>query len=283
MKPKINYGLVDSLPDPQDFTLGTINKPVLNTLADWRAFTPEFEKQIGTWEDTYGCVTFSALNCLEILFYMQYKFFVNFSDRFTVKMSGTVPGRGNTFKRVADSIRNDGFLMEEDYPWDRKSNEQYYQEIPDYYGSIQYPYSTLKRRAQLLGESYDIGYEWVGWNGVSRETLREALKYGPLQVTVFAWLAPKKGVYDYYNESVNHAVTLVAVNPDDSCVIFDSYDSSFKTLSPKFYIGAALLYSIKLKTVNPVTFATLFKVNQGRWPILREYIEYKRTGILPFI
>lgn len=280
---KQNYGLVDSLPDPKDYTLGAVQKSVLLKSGDWTVFTPIFERQIGTYTDTWACVTFSALNCLEILFAKRYGFEVNFSDRFTAKKSGTIPGRGNTLKRVADSIRNDGFLMEEDYYWNRKSQENYYQSVPSYYGAIQYPQTTLTNRAKILRDSYEISYEWVGWNGLSRDQLREALQYGPLQVTVMAWKAPKKGVYDYVDQNINHAVTLLKVNKDDSLVIFDSYDSAVKVLSKRFYIGHAMLFSLKIRSLNPVTFANLYFTNHGKLPKLGDYSHYLRTGFLPFI
>ena len=280
---KVNYGLVDSLPDPKDYHFGSLEKKVLEKNGDWTPFLPEFEKQVGTYQDTWACVTFSALNCLEIIFKRRYNFEVNFSDRFTAKMSGTIPGKGNTLKRVADSIRNDGFLLEEDYYWDRKSKEKYYQRIPDYYGNIQYPHTPLKGRANIIRDSYEVSYEWVGWNGLSREQLSEALIYGPLQVTVMAWKAPKNGVYDYTDQNINHAVTLLRVNKDGSLVIFDSYDDSIKVLSKRFYIGHAMQFSLDIRSLNPVTFANLYLTNHGRLPKLREYSEYLRTGFLPFI
>lgn len=279
------YGFIPSLPDPNDYRLGSVQKEVKNPLRDWTAFAPVIEYQRGKYLDTYGCVTFSALNCLEILFKQEYKFEINFSDRFTVVMSETVPGWGNSFKRVAHSIRHDGLLIEEYYPWDRDSNESYYQPIPDYYRDYKYPATPLKERAKLVADNYDIAYEWVGFNGVTRDQLRDGLQYGPLQVSVKAWGRPNEnGVYDYRDANTNHAVTLLRVNDDDSCVILDHYDAIVKTLSKNFYIGDAMLFSLQLKKkLSPWYFATLYMVKYGKLPPMREWMNYNKTGILPFI
>ena len=115
-----------------DFLLGAISYE--EVCEDWTPFLPKGEKQHGLYFDTMACVTFSALNIIEIqLNFMvanslmseeSVKFFsdegyllngqFNFSDRFTAKMSGTTKD-GNYLQKVWDSIRNHGLLSEKDW------------------------------------------------------------------------------------------------------------------------------------------------------------------------
>src|SRR6185436_3344551 len=97
---------------------------------DWTPYLPVFESQSYKYFDPFDCVTRSATNCLEILWKRRYGDEVNFSDRFTAKMSGTTP-IGNTFVNVGDSIRHDGLVPEVDYtaPFDLISRDEYYKAI----------------------------------------------------------------------------------------------------------------------------------------------------------
>ena len=68
-----NYGLIDGDPNPSgnDYIAGIGNGivyDIFNEARDWTAFLSRSEKQSGVYFDTYGCVSFSALNCLDVIF-----------------------------------------------------------------------------------------------------------------------------------------------------------------------------------------------------------------------
>ncbi|MBI4029169.1 MAG: hypothetical protein HY376_02285, partial [Candidatus Blackburnbacteria bacterium] len=112
----MNYGLIESIPSPTDLLLGEQSPDVLSPARDFGQFLPVVEYQKRNFE-TSACVTFSGLNSIETLLKVKYRLDFNFSDRFTAKMSKTIPGWGNTFVRVANSVRHDGVVDETFLPW----------------------------------------------------------------------------------------------------------------------------------------------------------------------
>ena len=107
-----NFGLILSDPKPTDYMFGgetQVQGIELQPDGQWKDYLPVGEKQHSVYFDTMACVTFSALNALEILIKRQYGIDINFSDRFTAKMSGTTTN-GNYLYKVGDSIRKDGFV-----------------------------------------------------------------------------------------------------------------------------------------------------------------------------
>jgi len=166
----------------------------------------------------HNCVTYSATNANEILIKRQYGIDYNFSDRFIAKMSGTTT-QGNYLYKVADSIRKDGWVEEQEYPYPREQREpaftwnDYYQDIPQ----------ILKDIALLNLKDTLIQYEQLG-----KDFFKEALKQAPLQVTVRAWY-DTNGDLIYENSDptkVNHAVVLVGYKENDYWLIYDSYQNN---------------------------------------------------------
>ncbi len=187
----LNSGVRIRKPLKTDYIAGVSSKisyEVINPSGDWTEFLPSAERQSGALFDTMACVTFSALNSLET----QLNFLirtgldndkfrwlndngyvedgkVNFSDRFTAKMSGTT-NKGNYLGNVWDSIRNQGILPEKDWKFDLPTFDwnKYYEEIPQ----------ELKNKALKFKELFDVQYEWVtGISGVE-----DQLKHAPIQI-----------------------------------------------------------------------------------------------------
>src|SRR5258708_12996 len=99
----INHGIIEGQ-RPEDFVAGSftfIAWEERNPTGNWKPYLPAKEIQYGK-EDSQGCVSFSALNCLEI----QEKFLTskenNYSDRWTAKRSGTTH-EGNYLYKVGDT------------------------------------------------------------------------------------------------------------------------------------------------------------------------------------
>ena len=170
-------GYIQEKYKPQDDWFGgvsrTAGKEVYNESGQWDEYLPVKEIQAGRFMGSQACVSFSALNCLEILYKFEFEKEINWADRFTAKMSGTTY-KGNTFSKVADTIRKKGVVLEEDWPFDRNTMtwEAYYSDIPQ----------EVADKGKAWAEENEVTYEWVVPYGT--EKLVEALKHAPLQVSV---------------------------------------------------------------------------------------------------
>lgn len=199
---------------------------------------PENEEQIGVYFDDYGCVSRSFLNGLEVLvdkdlaYYRSEnrKFLLtnyyknekpNFSDRDLVVLSGTEIGRGNNGQKVLDTANDKGIIPESLASWDFKNRDPKVN-VPEVY----YLYKRDKN-GQLVASEFNERFQIVGeWT--SRAKLKDAMKYGAVQVYVNAWHKNSQGKYYNPNGKTNHAV--LACNYDKK-QIYDSYDPFIKELS----------------------------------------------------
>lgn len=236
MVPK-NYGLIETSPSPKDWRFGaapTSMEPLVPS-RDWLKWKPTGEKQNFGFE-TYACVSFSAWNCIETLYYRKYGRKPNWSDRFTAKMSDTVLGYGNTAAKVAESIRKDWSVQESRYPFKAKTDAEYYKPIT----------KTLINLAVKEKPKYSYSWHWVAWGGdLKREVLWDALQYAPLQVSVLAWEQPKNGIYvRSESDQTNHMVTILKGIWGVRWTIFDHYDKELKDLEWDFRFGSALQHLI---------------------------------------
>lgn len=243
------YGLLEQkIAFAKDWRAGGVSgvdKVVLREDGNYTAFLPTVEYQIGTYFDTLSCVTFSALNVVETVAKVKGIDF-NRSDRFTSKMSGTTK-EGNYLRSVAESIRLQGTVDEAEWPYPRTQRSPIF-DWDDFYTDI--PLETQHSALQWLTE-YSVQWEWV-----RPEDVREALKYGPLQVMVKAW--PKPGADGLYDDGGskerNHAVTLFNAT-DDYYEIFDHYQIERKKLVPNYDFKAAIQYFLVKKKPMALTIA----------------------------
>ena len=192
-----------------DYISGVLPYEERNPDGNWEQYLPSGEWQGNKSADTMACVSFSALNSLET----QYKFYTgqekNFSDRFTATMSGTTR-QGNYLWKVADSIRHDGVVEEQDYPapenytWDA-----YYTAVP----------IEIINKAKLFLHSWKVEYEWID---ISKDSLIYHLKHAPIQVVfpnhaVLGFYSTQQVIkyFDSYapyikeRESITHAMKIV--------------------------------------------------------------------------
>ncbi len=215
--PKDNTGLLEGI-RPSDWLAGSIPYEVRQSDGDWRGFLPVEEHQYSENTDTMACVSFSANNSMEIQYKQQTGSDINFSDRFLAKMSGTTP-QGNYLNKVADTIRNIGLVLENEWPapahytWD-----SYYAPIPQ----------EVINKAQKL----DIAYEWVPADPTS---LKYHLKHAPIQITI---------PLPY----PNHAVVLVHLD-GNTAYYFDTYAPYLKTMDVS-KIQSALKIVLKGQTMS---------------------------------
>lgn len=201
----MNYGIIPQPQKSKNFIAGWITslpQEPINPSGDWRPYLPAYETQNkGTGFDTMSCVSFAALNTLETLHKFRYQTEMNWSDRFTAKMSGTTV-RGNWFTQVWDSIRKDGLVPEEDWPYEGDSWTEYHSIIPE----------DIVTEGLRASGRYEIGYEFIAFT--SLPNLRAGLKRGPLEIAIGTEQNPSY-----------HAITLAHIDDDDNRWVFDHYPS----------------------------------------------------------
>ena len=232
------YGLLEQIqPSIKDWRAGGITgktKVILREDGDYSKFLPEKEYQKAVLFDSYSCITFSALNCIETIAKVQYGLDWNLSDRFTAKMSNTTKN-GNYFAYVAESIRKHGVVNEEVWPFPRKQIspaytwDNHYEDIPD----------------EVRAEGLKWLEEWkVEWEWVPMRLIPEHLKYGPMQVGVLAWPYKKNGLYhDGGDIRRNHGV-MYYNHEEDYEEIYDHYDDVKKKLVPGYDFRSAIQFSL---------------------------------------
>jgi len=235
-----NYGFIIEEPKKEDYILGSKQLPkiVLQPDGQWGDCLPVFEAQRKKIE-TMACVSFSALNCLETLHYKLLGIAYNRSDRFTAKMSGTNPYKGNSMRNVAESVRKHGTVEEK--LWDY----EYIENLSTYYKTI--PDSIIQKGKDWLKE-YNVGYEWIYDSGLSiaqkQDRLIEALQYSPIQVAVYAYGKQKGGIYIEEGRNANHAVVIYGYKKGEYWKIFDSYKNEFKKFAWNYNFKYAMRFNL---------------------------------------
>jgi hypothetical protein len=245
---KINFGLDLTKNEqekirPTNKILGAVDKQVLRPDGQWLDQSPECEIQKTDTDDLMDCVTESSINAEKLILERKFNVKKNGSQRFRAKMSGTTHN-GNSLYAVANSARKDGSVLETDWPRDRSMSwNEYYATIPQ----------AIKNLGLKFLDNYEVSYEQVPTN---TNALKDALKYGPVQVIGYAW-ASDNGIYYDYGYTPNHAFLLVGYKPNGNWLVYDSYPTDFiidsnstkqeftKELDKNFHFGDAMLYSFK--------------------------------------
>lgn len=174
---------------------------VLVDNGDWQPHLVEFETQRKSY-DGYICVSMANNNIEEMMHLRRYGVEVNRSDRWLGVASGTVPGRGNSHNKVADTKHKKGVVDEEDYPFTASMLGQEF-------------YKPLTKELWDLGLKWKIDREY-SYQKVNPGEFKEALRYSPLQVAVDSRTNRSNQVRGY-----DHSVVLTAL--DTKAHIFDSY------------------------------------------------------------
>jgi len=234
----MNYGLINKPISPKDWIFKSYSPllgGVLNPSGNWKNWLPISEYQNNYGFDRMACVTFSYLNCIEILWKFHFENERNFSDRFLAKASHTTHA-GNSLEQVDQFARLRGLLSEIEYPDTANSWSEYYQELTD----------ELLEKAKTFLTEYEINTEWV--TPYKRLEVIEALKSSPLQVTV-AW-ASGEGILSPTGE-YNHAVTCFGYKENEYWDIFDHYTQTTKKYAWNYQFGAIKKFTLTKKSNNP--------------------------------
>jgi len=169
-----NHGVILGQRDT-DYIAGTLPYEIVNPTGDWTPYLPlgEYQRLPSYSFDTMACVTFSALNIIETLYFFITGVRRNFSDRFTARMSGTTQD-GNWQWKVADSIRKAGIVDEELWPAPTSPSTTW----GEYYSV---PPIEVVNKALEFKNDWEVTYEFIDF---TRESLLYHLKQAPIQVII---------------------------------------------------------------------------------------------------
>ena len=205
------YGFLFDEPSPEHYVFGSFgNVPmtVLNPSRDWRPYLPVKEYQ-SLIQETFACVLFTILNCVEILIKKKYGIEKNYSDIFLAKLLETQQNGGSSPQKAAELLRKAGVPPEE--VW---GIEHLFTEIPQ----------EIITEALKFREEYEFLHDFVVPNHTA---ITSALECSPLLISVPAWFKNTEGVY-YRPTGMtdNHATTLVYEEQGEFLQVFDSYADS---------------------------------------------------------
>lgn len=211
----MNYGLKIDEIKQQDFLFGDakLGDSPINPDANWSGFLPDVEVQNLNGIEPYACVSFTTLNCVEILERFTYGATDNWSDRFLATISGTKEQKGNSPQAVAEMLRKQGCVKEQELPFDSSVTT-----FDKFYAPIK---SALLTMALAFKAEFSFGHSYVPSNA---EAMMEALTYSPLGVSVSAWYKDENGLY-YRPQGMtdNHFTVCYGYVKDKYWLIFDSY------------------------------------------------------------
>jgi len=227
-------------------------------------YLPENEEQIGLYFDSYGCVSFSACNALEVLIkkrmdlglwkadnlkFLLNKYFkngqINFDDQWLVVKSGTIPNVGNSGTKVLDTIRKLGLPPQSMNSFDLRNRDYSKNNIDLYYNE-----ASLNPDSDYVAlefkERFEVLYEWVG-----RSNWEQASKEGVLQVYTRAWYQRNGKYYNPTPGASGHAIINAKLS---ELKIFDSYDPFIKEMEKleDFYPLALKINIIEKTMAKPI-------------------------------
>lgn len=221
-----NYGFKPPVLDATQHVFGDANmhlKGAPLTDGHWLLCIPEKEIQNKNGLETSGCSEYGTFNALETLFLFQYGRKMNWAERFIAVLAGNDPS-GNDPHKVIETIRKCGLIDDALLPFDESvtSWEKWKSPIP--------MTPALITEGLRFLQDYAIGHDWVPDNP---ESIKEALKYSPLGVSVYAWVNENGGeIYSFPpGLSRNHWCALVDYVDKEYWIIFDSYDQTIKKVA----------------------------------------------------
>lgn len=240
------FGYIHDDPKDEDYVFGAVTgiadygTPV-NPSGQWDRYLPDSELQRKNGVETYSCVTFSLLNCIETLFKAAYGGQYDYAERYIASLSGTTRS-GNSPRTVADTVRADGLIPDALLPFDDsiRSFEDFIAPVPS---------KCIIEGAGWLNK-WVFKYEKVIPNEPA--DMIKALQYSPLQVSVRAWQQDENGLYVADpDEQHNHATMIYGFMLGKWWYVFDSYDNTRKKLAWNYPFKQVMRFHIEPNTHQP--------------------------------
>jgi hypothetical protein len=241
---KSGHGFIaDEIKDEDYVFCGYTKIPqiVLQEDGQWDIFLPVPEYQERNGLETYNCVAYGTLNCIETLILRLYGRQTNKSERYIGVVAKTSP-EGNSPQKVIETIRKEAGLIDEELlPFGEDINTW-----GEYYSPDPMAKKYLKEGKKWL-ENFTIKHEWTFKPGDAdkQEKLKGALRYSPLGVSVLAWQFDGQYYYKEKGEQDNHWVMLYGYKDNEYWKVFDHYDDTYKRLKWDYDFGFAKRYYLE--------------------------------------
>ena len=247
---------------------------IINPSGNWMECLPDSETQRRKTE-TQSCVSFGALNQIEMLMWYKYKIKVNYSDRFLAIMSETNPYGGNSPHKVYETIRKYGCIPEEMLPFtdDITTPEQYHDK-----SAIT---QEMLNAGKKWSEAWDYKHEWAYFDDAplkeKQEANKEGLKRSPVALSVAAWYFRDGKYYKPENTGDNHWIGGIIVGYEDqkSWLVLDSYPESegdfIKELEWDYNFSFAKIIHLEKKQATPEKIG-IFQIFQKMLNLLAQIL-----------
>src|SRR3990167_4802380 len=192
-----NYGLdpiaTEASMTPEDYVFGD-NKledrfaslTVIRPDGQWDAYLPPYEEQSFSWGDTFHCTVFGTENAIQMLAKAKYDYVEEFTERYLGVLAG-ITQQGGSPHTVAEKWRSYGNLAYQFLPFEGVGSWREF-------NSPNPMTQALVAEGRRWLTKFSIGHDWI--RDFSPAIIKEALKYSPLGVGVYAWPPPdSNGIY----------------------------------------------------------------------------------------
>lgn len=254
----ITYGLLHDIIKPEDYLFGggDLDPEILCKDGQWDAFLPPDEYQYRNGLETANCTAYGTLNCLETLMWRKFGVDENYSERYVGIMANT-DASGNSPHTVIEAIRHGGVIKDDLLPFSPTITT-----LTNYYSPKPLTLD-LSRVGEGFLKVYTIGHDWVFANIILSEKqrqMKEALKYSPIGVSVYAWRMNTQGLYFKLPTDIDcHWTMCYGYEEGEYWKIFDDYDQTHKKLTWDYDFSMAKRYSIEMTTDQKSFLRTCFE------------------------
>lgn len=228
------------------FGSGQIDAPILREDGDFRDFVPGEDEQRKNGVESSECFVKAQQNDVATLQEEKYGLLNSaYAGRFNALLGGGTPNGGSPLA-AAESFRNNGLINETMLPFDE--NITSWGDFHSWKGGNE----DLCRKAGKLwltrwNPQYHIVFQKEQPIASKYVLLAEALKYGPVAVSMSAWFE-QDGIYiKPEGMTDNHLTLAVFMDAEGYIYVWDSYSPFLKKIAPNTNFDFAMQWSIDKK------------------------------------
>lgn len=241
------YGYIEPVILPTDYIHGDhmLGDVAIQPDGQWDSFLPDDSGELQNINfEHYCCASEGTLHAEETLEKRQFGNANTYSVRMLATVSGTGPAQGADPNVVAEKLRTGGCVLATDWPF----------AVVDYAAFYTMPPQNILQLAKAQFVNIAFGHSWLA--DTTPATMKGALTFSPLGVSVYAWAEPDtNGIYHRPPGATDcHWVTIYGYVDGQYWKCFDSYDQTHKKLAWDYGFGYAKRYTINKRvadTPNP--------------------------------